>query len=484
MPGFYFVHIITKERIPVQSSAPIRSADWTIEFEPPQATSSVKFLVNDVFQRNEGEAPYIISGNVGPKFQVWANAGVPCTITARSNSQDFKLVLTASSSVPSPAPAPAPAPTSRPLPPTTTLPPSLPSPAPTPRPLPPTTTLPPATAAPPPSVPSGQGSEVAIVGDKFYIGGKLTYAGTPIEGLLMNSRMVQGIFDDMNPGTVGRWAYPGSVWDPQRNTNEFVANMPVWLSYGLLAFTLNLQGGSPQGYSTSQPWHNSAFTKDGGLLPAYMARLKMILQRAAALGMVVILGIFYFGQDERLSNEQAVVTAVDNVMHWLDSNNFRNVLIEINNECDISYNHEILKPARVHELIQRAQKATGYRYLVSTSFSGGSVPRDEVIRQSDFILLHGNGVSNPDRIAQMVAQCRGSRAYTPKPIVFNEDDHFDFTAPKNNMASAVGASASWGYFDPGQSNYIDGFQCPPVNWSLSTPLKVSFFKKLKELAKK
>ncbi|MEZ4903657.1 MAG: hypothetical protein R2822_18810 [Spirosomataceae bacterium] len=48
---------------------------------------------------------------------------------------------------------------------------------------------------------------------KFYINGKPTFKGRTwngyeIEGLLPNSRMVQGIFDDRNPDTRAQWAYP------------------------------------------------------------------------------------------------------------------------------------------------------------------------------------------------------------------------------------------------------------------------------------
>ena len=47
---------------------------------------------------------------------------------------------------------------------------------------------------------------VTIKNDQFYINGKPTYEkrywkGYKIEGLLLNSRMVQGIFDDLNPET-------------------------------------------------------------------------------------------------------------------------------------------------------------------------------------------------------------------------------------------------------------------------------------------
>lgn len=42
------------------------------------------------------------------------------------------------------------------------------------------------------------------------------------------------------------------------------------------------------------------------------------------------------------------------------------------------------------------------------------------------------------------------------------------------MNSAIAAYASWGYFDPGASNYTDGYQCPPVNWGINTAAKGPF----------
>ena len=138
---------------------------------------------------------------------------------------------------------------------------------------------------------------ISIVDDSFHINGQPTYAGRQwrgkrIEGLLMNSRMVQGIFDDRNPETIQRWAYPDSgKWDPERNTREFIEAMPDWRKHGLLAFTINVQGGSPEGYSKIQPWHNSAFEANGSLSPDYTARLAKILDRAGELGMVAIVGL-------------------------------------------------------------------------------------------------------------------------------------------------------------------------------------------------
>ena len=145
----------------------------------------------------------------------------------------------------------------------------------------------------------------------------------------------------MNPETRDLWNYLDGSWDPDRNTNEFIIAMPSWAQAGLLGFTLNLQGGSPQGYSKAQPWHNSAFTPYGKLRRAYLSRLEKLLNTADALGMVVILGYFYFGQDQRLDSEQSVITAVKNATDWLLSKGYTHILVEIGNEVNLdAYNHE------------------------------------------------------------------------------------------------------------------------------------------------
>jgi len=330
---------------------------------------------------------------------------------------------------------------------------------------------------------------VSISDTMFLINGKPAYPGRfwnekRIEGLLFNARLIQGIFDDLNPKTRSKWCYPDTgIWDPERNTREFIAVMPSWRNHGLLAFTINLQGGSPEGYSREQPWHNSAVTSEGELRPDYMSRLERILDRADELGMVAIIGIFYFGQDERLRDESAVVRAVDNAVDWVLECGYTNVMIEVNNECNVNYNHAILQPERVHELILRVKgrRHNGRRLPVSTSYGGGTIPGANVVQHADFILIHGNGVNDPDQIEEMVRSTRKVPGYHPMPILFNEDDHFDFDKERNNMLAAIGEYCSWGFFDPGKSNYRDGFQCPPVNWEINTPRKKAFFTKLKEV---
>lgn len=339
---------------------------------------------------------------------------------------------------------------------------------------------------------------VAMNGQAFLINGKptypgRTYKGMKVEGLLMNSRMVQGIFDDPNPDTRKNWAYPDGPFDAERNTREFIEAMPSWRAAGLLSFTINLQGGSPRGYSQlrDQVWLNSAINPDGSLRSEYLARLARILDKADELGMAPILGIFYFGQQHKMNNDEAAVTrAVDNTVDWVLARGYANVMIEIANECDDGAYDPIIRPARAHELIERVkQRSTGKvkspagRLLASTSFGGGKVPPDNVIAAADFILLHGNGVRQPDRIRKMLDDTRASKAYRGQPVLFNEDDHFDFDKPDNNMIAAVSRYAGWGYFDYRMKGegFEQGYQSVPADWTISSARKKGFFKLLKEV---
>jgi hypothetical protein len=120
---------------------------------------------------------------------------------------------------------------------------------------------------------------------------------------------------------------------------------------------------------------------------------------------------------------------------------------------------------------------------VSTSYGGGTVPGRNVIETADFLLMHGNGVGDPERIRRMVEECRDGPCYRGQPVVFNEDDHFDFDQPDNNMIAAVSRHASWGYFDYRMEGegLNEGYQSPPVNWGISSERKRGFFRLLAEM---
>jgi hypothetical protein len=338
---------------------------------------------------------------------------------------------------------------------------------------------------------------VEIRGEAFLVDGApanpgRTVGGVPVEGLLLNSRMINGIFDDVNPETRAQWAYPDTgEWDAERNVAEFLAAMPVWRALGLDCFTIGLQGGSPQGYSESQPWDSGAFESDGSLRPAFIERLTRVLDEADRLGFVVIVDFFYQGQEMRLAGEDAVRAGVVAACETLLRGGWRNVLVEIANEVnfDWEYTHNrVLRWDRVHEMITLAQSVEheGRRLLVSTSFAAiEPIMTAEVLEVADWILLHGNGTATPARLPEMVAHVKAMPGWRPKPVMFNEDDHFDFERDENHMAAALRAGASWGYFDPGSvtvmpprptlGNYRDGFQAVPVNWGISSVTKLGFF---------
>ncbi|MFI3240494.1 MAG: glycoside hydrolase family 43 protein [Bacteroidales bacterium] len=339
-----------------------------------------------------------------------------------------------------------------------------------------------------------QKTEVTIKGDAFYINNRPTYEGrywngNKVEGLLMNSRMVQGVFDDITGSeqAAARFAYKDTgKWDAERNTKEFVAAMEDWYKHGLLAFTLNLQGGSPMGYGGNKNFVNSAFDKNGTFRSDYKARLKSIIERADELGMVVMLGCFYQGQDQYLEDEKAIYRALTEVTQWILESGYLNVMIEINNECDVkSYDHEILKVANVHKLIEYVKGITydGRRLLVSTSLKGCSIPTEEIVAVSDYVLLHGNGMKKADKMRKAIKDTRALTNYTTKPIVVNEDDNYNFDTQFSNIAIAVEDYASWGYFDyrREEDSMSDGFQSVPVDWSISSKRKKDFFNTVKRI---
>lgn len=336
---------------------------------------------------------------------------------------------------------------------------------------------------------------VSIEGDRFLINGKLinegrTWKGKPIEGLLFNSRMANAIVDDENPATRGVWAYPDEEFSPARNTREFIAALPDYFAHGLRAIAINIQGGSPQGYSWNQPWRISGFEPNGAIKPDYLTRLNDVVTACDRLGMVVILGLFYWKQSHVLADEAAVRNAVTNTVDWLVARGARNLLLEIGNEVDLPFAHRIISAERCHELVALAQQRSEgklntpkRRLLVSTSLAFTPRFGDDLMAVCDFLLPHGNSVHHPDGIRLQVMRNRTASSYRGQPIIYNEDDHFDFDKPDNNMIAAIGEGASWGFFDYRniREKYQDGFQSLPVDWTISSPRKKAFFNLLKEM---
>jgi hypothetical protein len=356
---------------------------------------------------------------------------------------------------------------------------------------------------------AAQQTVVGIRGWQFTLNGHPSYtaaAGFPnadpnLEGTLLNVRAVQAIFDDANyprqgsrqnpypSNTMGAVAfdYPDGSWDPERNTREFIEALPSWRRSGLLAFTVNLQGGGPTDGNygengPTQPHDNSGFDAEGNLKPAYGARLRRVIEAADRLGMVSIIGFFYQGEDERVRvtpDDRYVRRAIESGLAFLKSLPYRNVLIEINNETSLrGYSHPILQPDGAVEAVVLARQLSGGRFPVSMSWSGGIQPRgsrgDQAIREVDYVMFHTNG-RTPEEVHEAIAEMRRWAGYR-RPVIINEDGVSTF-----NLHAAVQEHVSWGYYDQGWNNHRDGFQSPPTNWTISTPVKWLFFEQVARL---
>ncbi|MDE2505689.1 MAG: serine hydrolase, partial [Planctomycetota bacterium] len=135
-------------------------------------------------------------------------------------------------------------------------------------------------------------TRVSIEKGRWLINGAVTYRGAQAEGLLMNVRMVNAVFEDANR----------PAFDAAANTDRFIDKIPDYVAHGVRAFSINLQGGTP-GYEGAV---NSAFDADGNLREAYMERVRRVIEACDRHGVVVILGCFYQRQDQILKSETAV----------------------------------------------------------------------------------------------------------------------------------------------------------------------------------
>jgi len=298
----------------------------------------------------------------------------------------------------------------------------------------------PAEADGPSSVGAGPAGLVAstrltIDGRQFRINGAITYPSQPAEGVLMNVRMVNSVFEDTKRPS----------FDASANTDEFVARMREYVSVGVRAFTVSLQGGYP-GYEGAK---NSAFLKNGDLQPAYLTRVARLIERADALGAVIILSLYYQRQDQYLEDEGAVRAGVTKVVDWIRSKGYRNIILEIANEYGHrGFDHAILRSdAGVAGLVRLAKNR--YPALpVSASYVRSGQTTSQVAAASDLLLVHFNAVS----LSEIPTRLRALRtAYPGKPIVCNEDARSGSAAAAAASAS-VGAGASYGLMveDPNQ----------------------------------
>jgi hypothetical protein len=204
-----------------------------------------------------------------------------------------------------------------------------------------------------------------------------------------------------------------------------------------------------------------------------------------------VLAYFYMSATPALADEATVIGAADEVTDLVCNGGYANVMIEVGNEADIPrWPYDIIKPARSHELVARVQsrsagrvKTGAGRLLVSTSFATGIALPGKLLETADYVLYHGNGLATPDAVRARAKAIRATPGYRGQPLLINEDDHFDFDRPDNNMLAAVEEYSGWGYFDYRQirDRFEDGYQSLPVDWGINSARKKGFFNLLADV---
>ena len=114
------------------------------------------------------------------------------------------------------------------------------------------------------------------------------------------------------------------------------------------------------------------------------------------------------------------------------------------------------------------------------------------------MLIHGNGL-RPAGVEAAIKAIRAMPAWQakPKPIVINED-----SPAVPNLNAAWQNECSWGYYDQGFEGQADdpwlpyqprprwntgpfealnGFQTPPVNWTINSDFKKAFFSRVAKI---
>lgn len=268
-------------------------------------------------------------------------------------------------------------------------------------------------------------TRVSISRTIWRINGRPTCVGTAAEGLLMNVRMVNAVFEDAKR----------PAFDPAKNTAAFIARIPEYAT-AVRAFSICLQGGM-SGYEGAV---NSAFNPDGSLRESYMRRVADVIEACDCNGCVVILGCFYQRQDQILEDFRAVRAGVRNVANWLQNRRYSNVVLEIANEFGHpGFDHQLLKTFKGQVELITLAKETHPKLLVGTSGLGDGKLPDDVCRASDFLLIHLN--STPvERIPSLIAALRKHG----KPIVCNEDAKLGVEGSRS-LGMCVAHGASWGF---------------------------------------
>jgi hypothetical protein len=296
---------------------------------------------------------------------------------------------------------------------------------------------------------------LTIVGGDFYLDGLILNPGSPAEGKLMNVRLVQATVDFSGETEV-------SNWDADANTTAFIAQLPNYKAKGVNAITVSFQGGNFNA-GWDEAYDAGAWNADGTVKAAHWARMELVIAAMIDNGIVPIVGLTYFRQDQILTDEAAVLNMVEVAKGLLGPYKDR-IIVEVTNESENALvSHAILQQTRNHEIVDDLVLDG---FFASASHHSGTVP--SVAEQGDgqVVLLHSNG----ETVAGIGTMIASSLATFPTlPAVVNEDGDSARTATDHEQRAiaTVNAGGSWGYHEPLGYQYWDGTNMTTIDWSIT-----------------
>ena len=113
----------------------------------------------------------------------------------------------------------------------------------------------------------------------------------------------------------------------EETTQDLIDNLELYASYGINSVSVFFMGnrfGDIKGYH-----------QDATLNPIYAQRMGKIIEAADSLGMVILVGCLYWGNSKAKWEgwaQKEVNTAVRNTVSWLQEHDYRNVIVDPDNE--------------------------------------------------------------------------------------------------------------------------------------------------------
>lgn len=333
-------------------------------------------------------------------------------------------------------------------------------------------------------------TEIKITNGNFYINNVLSNYNKPAA----QGRLI-GVYSDMCA------FFDKNVADVEKNTLEFIKNIPEWKKSGVDLITVGLQSPSPfaeyykksrqQDKSKNLSFESSAIKPDGSLNFDFLENAKEIIKAADNLGFAALVNILSPSCEHIFEDEFALVNGVLNAAGWLSEQSFTNILVNITDVSHTFYKSSVLNGGRIIKVLKSVREKLkdgmilGAGIKTFAKFSEKNIA--DYILLSDFIPIYADYAKSGHNTKKMLEKIFFVRENMRKanreiPIIMSKGDDlsewYNYYG-KNNLLEALENNISWCYYDK------DGFVLLKNNltdWDKnSTPEKKRFFEAVENI---